>query len=65
VHTTGSYLDMKYTKQKGVLMEEMFDEIRAWLEHSYRKSLAWLATQEQLLKTSARSATEKLTSMAI
>jgi hypothetical protein len=29
VHTTGSYLDMKYTKQKGVLMEEMFDEIRA------------------------------------
>jgi hypothetical protein len=29
VHTTGSYLDMKYTKQKGVLMQEIFDEIRA------------------------------------
>jgi hypothetical protein len=53
VHSTGSFLDRKYTRQNAVLTEETLDEIEAKLEHSPRKSLARLAQQAQVSKTAA------------
>jgi hypothetical protein len=53
VRSTGSFLDKKYTRQNAVLTEEMLDKIGARLEHSPRKSLAQLAQQAQVLKTTA------------
>jgi hypothetical protein len=60
VHSTGSFLDKKYTRQNAVLTEETPDKIGARLEHSPHKSLARLAQQAQVLKTTAWKATENL-----
>jgi hypothetical protein len=53
VRSTGSFLDKKYTRQNAVLTEETLDKIGARLEHSPRKSLARLAQQAQVSKTTA------------
>jgi hypothetical protein len=53
VRSTGSFLDKKYTRQNAVLTDETLDEIGARLEHSPRKSLARLAQQAQVSKTTA------------
>jgi hypothetical protein len=60
VRSTGSFLDKKYARQNAVLTEETLDEIGARLEHSLRKSLARLAQQAQLSKTTAWRATKNL-----
>jgi hypothetical protein len=60
VRSTGSFLDKKYTRQNAVLTEEMLDEIGVRLEHSPRKSLARLAQQAQVSKTTAGRATKNL-----
>jgi hypothetical protein len=60
VRSTGSFLDKKYTRQNAVLTEETPDEIGARLEYSPRKSLAWLAQQAQVSKTTAWRATKNL-----
>jgi hypothetical protein len=60
VHSTGSFLDKKYTRQNAVLTEETHDEIGARLEHSPRKSLVRLAQQAQVSKTTAWRATKNL-----
>jgi hypothetical protein len=60
VCSTGSFLDEKYTRQNAVLTEETLDEIGARLEHSPRKSLARLAQQAQVSKTTAWRATKNL-----
>jgi hypothetical protein len=60
VRSTGSFLDKKYTRQNAVLTEETPDEIGARLEHSLRKSLARLAQQAQVSKTTAWRATKNL-----
>jgi hypothetical protein len=60
MHSTGSFLDKKYTRQNVVLTEETLDEIGARLEHSPRKSLARLAQQAQVSKTTAWRATINL-----
>jgi hypothetical protein len=60
VHSTGSFLDKKYTRQNAVLTEETLDEIGARLEHSPCKSLARLAQQAQVSKTTAWRATKNL-----
>jgi hypothetical protein len=60
VRSTGSFLDKKYTWQNAVLTEETLDETGARLEHSPRKSLAQLAQQAQVSKTTAWRATKNL-----
>jgi hypothetical protein len=60
VRSTGSFLDKKYTRQNAVLTKETPDEIGARLEHSPRKSLARLAQQAQVSKTTALGATKNL-----
>jgi hypothetical protein len=60
VRSTGSFLDKKCTRQNAVLTEETFDEIGARLEHSPRKSLARLAQQAQVSKTTAWRETKNL-----
>jgi hypothetical protein len=60
VRSNGSFLDKKYTRQNAVLTEETFDETEARLEHSPRKSLARLAQQAQVSKTTAWRATTNL-----
>jgi hypothetical protein len=60
VLSTGSFLDKKYTRQNAVLTEETLDEIGARLEHSPLKSLARLAQQAQVSKTTAWRATKNL-----
>jgi nitrogen-specific signal transduction histidine kinase len=60
VRSTGSFLDKKYTRQNTVLTEETLDETGARLEHSPRKSLARLAQQAQVSKTTAWRATKNL-----
>jgi hypothetical protein len=61
VHSGGSFLEKKYTRQNAVLTEKMLDEIEARLEHLPRKSLARLDQQAQVLKTTAsRRATKNL-----
>jgi hypothetical protein len=60
VRSTGSFLDKKCTRQNAVLTEETLDEIGARLEHSPRKSLARLAQQAQVSKTTAWRATKNL-----
>jgi hypothetical protein len=51
VPSTGPFLDKKYTRQNAVLTEETLDEIGAALERSPSKSLARLAQQAQVSKT--------------
>jgi hypothetical protein len=63
VHSAGSFLDKKYTRQNAVLTKETLDEIGAGLEHLPCKSLARLAQQAQVSKTTAWRA--KLTSTAV
>jgi hypothetical protein len=58
VHSTGSFLDKKCTRQTAVLTEEVLDEIGARLERSPRKSLARFAQQAQVSKTTAWRATK-------
>jgi response regulator of citrate/malate metabolism len=60
VRATVSFLDKKYNRQNAVLTEETLDEIVARLEHSTRKSLARLAQQAQVSKTTAWRATKNL-----
>jgi hypothetical protein len=60
VRSSRSFLDKKYTRQNAVLTEEMLDEIGARLEHSPCKSLAQLAQQVQVSKTTAWRATKNL-----
>jgi hypothetical protein len=60
VCSTGSFLYKKYTRQNAVLTEETPDEIGARLEHLPCKSLAWLAQQAQVSKTTAWRATKNL-----
>jgi hypothetical protein len=60
VRSTGSLLDKKYTRQNAVLTEETLDKIGARLEHSPRKSLARLAQEAQVSKTTAWRATKNL-----
>jgi DNA-binding MurR/RpiR family transcriptional regulator len=60
VRSTGSFLDKKYTRQNAVLTEEMLDEIGARLEHLPCTSLARLAQQAQVSKTTAWRATKNL-----
>jgi hypothetical protein len=60
VRSTGSFLDKKYTRQNVVLIEETLDEIGTRLEHSTCKSLAQLAQQAQVSKTTAWRATKNL-----
>jgi hypothetical protein len=60
VRSTGSFLDKKYTRQNAVLTKETPDRTGARLEHSPRKSLARLAQQAQVLKTTAWRATKNL-----
>jgi hypothetical protein len=60
VRSTGSFLDKKYTTQNAVLTEETLDETGARLDHSPRKSLARLAQQAQVSKTTAWRATKNL-----
>jgi hypothetical protein len=60
VHSTGSFLYKKYTRQNAVLTEETLDEIGARLENSPRKSLARLAQQAQGSKTTAWRATKNV-----
>jgi hypothetical protein len=64
VHSTGSFLGKKYTRQNAVLTEETLDEIGARFEHSPRKSLARLAQQAQVSKTTAWRATKNLSTAA-
>jgi hypothetical protein len=65
VRSTGSFLDKKCTRQNSVLTEETLDETGARLEHSPQKSLARLAQQVQVSKTTAWRATKKFTSTAV
>jgi hypothetical protein len=58
VRSTGSFLDKKYTRQNAVQTEETPNETGARLEHSPRKSLARLAQQAQVSKTTAWRATK-------
>jgi hypothetical protein len=60
VCSIGSFLDKKYTRQNAVLTEEMLDKIGARLEYSPRKSLARLAQQAQVSKTTVWRATKNL-----
>jgi hypothetical protein len=60
VHLTGSFFDKKYTRQNALLTEETLDETGARLERSPHKSLAQLAQQAQVLKTTAWRATKNL-----
>jgi hypothetical protein len=60
VCSTGSFLDKKYTKQNAVLPEEILDKTEARLEHSPCKSLARLAQQAQVSKTTTWRATKNL-----
>jgi hypothetical protein len=60
VRSTGSFSNKKYTRQNAVLTKETLDENEARLEHSPRKSLARLAQQAQVSKTTAWRATKKL-----
>jgi hypothetical protein len=60
VLSTGSFLDKKYTIQNDVLTEETLNETGARLEHLPRKSLAQLAQQAQVSKTTAWRATKNL-----
>jgi hypothetical protein len=53
VRSTESFLDKKCSRRDAVRTEEMLDEIGARLEHSPRKSLARLAKQAQVSKTTA------------
>jgi hypothetical protein len=60
IRLTGSFLNKKHTRQNAELTEETLDKIGARLEHSPRKSLAWLAQQAQVSKTTAWRATKNL-----
>jgi hypothetical protein len=60
VISTGSFLDKKYTRQNAVLTEETLDENGARLEHLPCKSLARLAKQAQVSKTTTWRATKNL-----
>jgi hypothetical protein len=60
VHSTGSFLEKKYSRQNAVFTEEMLDEIEGRLEHSPRKFMAQLAKQALVLKTTAWRATKNL-----
>jgi DNA-binding MurR/RpiR family transcriptional regulator len=60
VCSNGSFLDKKHTRQNAMLTKEMLDKIGARLEHSPRKSLARLAQQAQVSKTTAWRANKNL-----
>jgi hypothetical protein len=60
VCSTGPFLGKKYTRQNAVLTEETLDKTGARLKHSPRKSLARLAYQVEVSKTTAWRATKNL-----